>query len=575
MSLQPIYSIAALCHLQGIREVIICPGSRCAPLILAFVRHGGFTIRTFSDERSAAFIALGLAQQTGRPCVLICTSGTAVYNFSPAIAEAFFSQTPVLVLAADRPSEWIGQLDGQTIYQENIFGPHVKRAYRLPQQYDHADDQWMVNRTLNEALQLLQTTPSGPVYINVPLREPLYPAPGETLAATPSPRIIENVYPTKRPEWTGHDINTAWTTYHNILVIGGQSRADAPLQQALDTFSKQHTVPVIGDILSNLHGCGRIIRRADAFLGQASDDVKKSLRPDLLITFGKSIISKNLKLFLRRYAPQAHWHIQDDDQPVADTYQHLTRVIRTAPTVFFNTLAAQAQPESFEAQKQRNFYKFWEIEERRATRALETFFPQNPFGEFEVVKEILAHLPEQTTLHLANSMSVRYANLIALSPRHTAVSVYANRGTSGIDGCTSTTVGHSLATDNLQVLITGDQAFFYDRNAFWHNYALPNLRVVLLNNHGGAIFRMIDGPRNQAECDDYFVTRQPLTAAGLCKEWGLTHYTPTSRQTLKESLEAFFAPGEQAKILEIESTAAVSEKVFDHFKQHIKKSYEL
>src|SRR5690606_6808291 len=191
VSLTPIHQIASICQQKNLSQVVICPGSRCAPLTLSFVRQPGMTVRTFSDERSAAFIALGIARQTRQAVALVCTSGTAVYNFAPAVAEAFFSEVPLVVFTADRPGEWIAQHDGQTIFQSGIFGRHVKKSYDLPQEYTHADDQWSLIRMVNEAINLAGEAQTGPVHINVPLREPLYPGQQETGQTAPQARIVE------------------------------------------------------------------------------------------------------------------------------------------------------------------------------------------------------------------------------------------------------------------------------------------------------------------------------------------------------------------------------------------------
>jgi 2-succinyl-5-enolpyruvyl-6-hydroxy-3-cyclohexene-1-carboxylate synthase len=192
MTYQPIFDIAALCIKKNVNQVVLCPGSRCAPLTLAFTRHPQIKTRTFSDERSAGFIALGMAQQLSQPVVMVCTSGTAAYNFAPAVAEAFFSQTPLVIFTADRPAEWIAQHDGQTIHQTNIFGTHVKKSYTLPQDYEHHDAQWAINRIINEAINLARQEPKGPVHINAPFREPLYPGKNEVTGYTDSIRVIED-----------------------------------------------------------------------------------------------------------------------------------------------------------------------------------------------------------------------------------------------------------------------------------------------------------------------------------------------------------------------------------------------
>lgn len=176
MSLQPVYDIAEICAKKGITHAVISPGSRSAALTLAFVRHPSIKTFIIPDERSAGFIALGMAQQLRKPVVTICTSGTAVYNLGPAIAEAFFQQVPLVVLTADRPPEWVAQQDGQTIFQRNIFGAHVKQSYELPVSRQHPDEAWHVNRIINEAVNLSLDLPPGPVHINAPFREPFYPA---------------------------------------------------------------------------------------------------------------------------------------------------------------------------------------------------------------------------------------------------------------------------------------------------------------------------------------------------------------------------------------------------------------
>lgn len=573
MRLQPIYDIVELCSRQGITQTVLCPGSRCAPLTLAFARHPKIKARTFSDERSAAFIAIGMAQATNSPTALVCTSGSAAYNFAPAVAEAFFNHVPLIIFSADRPSEWIAQQDGQTIHQADLFGKHVKQCFQLPQEYEHPDNVWAINRIVNEAINLSRQEPQGPVHINVPFREPLYPAKGETIRFSENIRVMEE-------QTTSFEISTQqkqqilndWPSFNRILVVAGQGVVDAEHIELFITFSQKHKVPIAGDILSNLHPFEMLVRHTDLFLGQAPDSVKKTLQPDLLITFGKSVLSKNLKVFLRNYKPKQHWHIQEAGV-VADVFQHVTHIFRTKPESFFQYLNTFPQSEGFDNQKQNNYNKLWEIEERRALRCLEGFFPQTDFGEFELIHEVIQHLPKHSSLHLANSMSVRYANFIGLNARKT-VNVFSNRGTSGIDGCTSTTVGHSLSKTNLNFMITGDLAFFYDRNAFWHNYPLPNLRVVLINNHGGIIFKMIDGPDSLHESDEYFVTKQQLNARKLCEEYGFDYLKLDNKRKLKNLLKDFFDPDGKTKILELESDSSMNKSIFENLKQQIKKSYE-
>ena len=506
---------------------------------------------------------------------MVCTSGSAAYNFAPAVAEAFFAQTPLIVFTADRPAEWIAQHDGQTIYQQGIFGQHVKKSFQLPQEYDHPDSVWAINRIVNEAINLSLEQPKGPVHINAPFREPLYPEPKEKFGFTNEVRVMEQVLTNYAlPAEHTENLLQELSKVTKILIVAGQHDYDNALMAALTGFLKNQPVPVIGDIISNLNSIEQVVRHSDVFLGQAPDGVKKSLKPELVITFGKSVISKNLKLFLRKFSPKAHWHIQPAGA-VADPFQSITRVINTTPAHFFSSLQMIVKSKEFENQKRVNYQKLWEVEERRAVRCLKEFLQTEAFGELELVHEIIRQLPPLGNLHLANSMSVRYANIIGLDDSNKNINVFSNRGTSGIDGCTSTAVGHSLVNELPNFLITGDLAFFYDRNSFWHNYPLPNLRVVLLNNHGGIIFNMIDGPGSLPERDEYFVTRQNLNAQKLCEEFDFDYLKLDNKRKIKNTLKSFFEFDGRTKILELESSIDLNKSIFDKLKQTIKKSYEL
>jgi len=575
MRYQPIYDIAELCVRHNLKEVVLCPGSRCAPLTLAFARHPGLNTRTFTDERSAAFIALGIAQATASPVIVVCTSGTAVYNLAPAIAEACFSQTPLIVISADRPAEWIAQHDGQTIFQREIFGKHVKKYFELPQDYEHPDSEWAVNRIVNEAINLSIQLPAGPVHINAPFREPLYPKPEQTIRFSTDVRVIREQ--ASLPGLTVDQrskISSAWPGFNNILIVAGQQTPDPVTTHALSEFQKKHDVPIVHDIISNLHEVDGTLQHSDLFLGQAADNLKEMLRPDLLITFGQSLISKNLKLFLRKYPARSHWHIQPSG-PVTDTFQNLSDVFYTSPHAFLQFVTSMETSATFEGQKQKNYYKLWEVEERRTMRVLQEFFTQPELSELSMVKILIEHLPDNVNLHLANSMSVRYANFIGLTANRKGIHVFSNRGTSGIDGSTSTAVGHSLVSRRPNFLITGDLAFFYDRNAFWHNYELSNLRILLLNNHGGLIFDVLEGPSSIPEAKEYFITRQALTARKLCEEFGFDYIRPDHTRKLKNSFLEFTEGGGSAKVMEFESDTSRNKHMLEQLKTKIKDSYEL
>jgi 2-succinyl-5-enolpyruvyl-6-hydroxy-3-cyclohexene-1-carboxylate synthase len=572
--LQPIYDIAELCSKKGITQAIVCPGSRCAPLTLALSRHPTITTKTITDERSAAFIALGIAQQTQQPTVLVCTSGSAAYNFAPAIAEAFFQEIPLLILTADRPTEWIDQWDGQTIQQSNLFGAHVKKSFNLPQEYTHADATWHINRLVNEAINLSKEYPNGPVHINVPLREPLYPSPGEKIMYSPTVRVIEEAtnFPTL-PEADQEALLNSLQKFTRILIIAGQQEYNDGLVKSVARFSKKLHAVIVGDVISNFHSAENTIRLADSILGQCTASVKKSLQPELVITFGKSVISKNVKLFLRESAPKEHWHIQPTGI-ARDPFQSLTKVIRTTSGNFFESLQEPNTESTFDAQKKENYIRLWQAEEHRIQLSHQLYFKETSFSEINLLKEVMQSLPLRCNLHLSNSMAVRYANMIGLQANQKGVHVFANRGTSGIDGCTSTAVGNSFTSDIPTILVTGDLAFFYDRNAFWHNYKMPNFHIILVNNQGGAIFGMIDGPGNLPESEEYFVTRQKLTAKNLAEEFNFEYIALDSPKKIKNSLKDIFDFLGTTKILEIKSDVHSAKEAFTHFNSQIKKGYD-
>lgn len=572
---QPIINIAEICARRGVKQFILSPGSRCAPLTLALVRHPQINTRTISDERSAAFIALGMAQQTGQTVGLVCTSGTAALNYYPAIAEAFYQQIPLLILTADRPPEWLEQQDGQTLRQREVYGKHVKESFELPTDYTHADSHWYANRILNEAINLAAAYPAGPVHINVPLREPLYPQQDELLTFDKNVRLI-HPWPTESilspDQWI--DIREIWDSYDKKLIIAGQFPYDVGLIKVLGQLQGEMEIPVVGDIISNHHTLPEAIRFQDLFLMNRSDEELEELAPELLITFGNSVISKNLKLFLRKHKPKIHWHIQPAGK-IADPFQTLTHILPVKPLYFFQTLFADLDYQNFLQEDSIDinsaYHALWQKENQRAASYLGELFRTNAFGEFVAVREVLEQLPYSSLLHLANSMSVRYANFIGLLPEQ-SVEVFANRGTSGIDGSNGTALGAALTTDKIVTLITGDMAFLYDRNSLWHNYLPPNLRIVVLNNHGGGIFRLIDGPAGQPELEEYFETRQLLKAETTAKDSVLAYFYAHSMEELQMQLPDFFNQAGGAKLLEIETDTTINDQVYKQLKRFNRKS---
>jgi len=563
---QPIFNIAEICAAHNVGDAVLSPGSRNAPLTYSFVRHKQINTLSISDERSAGFIALGMSVRSGKPVALACTSGSAAYNYAPAVAEAFFQQVPLIVFTADRPPEWIDQLDGQTIRQADIYGSHVKRSFQCPVDLSNPDAVWYFERIINEALILAMDGVQGPVHINIPFREPFYPD-NKTKSGSRKPKII-NKFSSESSinefEWV--KLVDEWRNNKNKLIIGGQMLHTAKDLEVIGEFSASKNVPLVGDVLSNMHGLTNNISLADLFIDSQSASTKEKLRPDLLITFGKSVISKNLKLYLRRYKPKTHWHIQEDGD-VADTYQSLTRIIPVSVSELFRSIDNIATKASV------SYLQSWWSLQKKASKAVQDFAGNQSFNEFSTFHAIFDNLPIACDIHLANSMPIRWANMYGLDHTRQQVEIFCNRGTSGIDGCTSTAVGSALKSEKTTLLVTGDMAFFYDRNAFWNKYTPDNLRIIVLNNHGGGIFDIIDGPSKQPEHEEYFLTNQSLSAKSVAEEFGLKYYHCQSVKGLSKGLDKFWVRDGHAKILEIETDIADNTKILKKLKRELKSTW--
>jgi 2-succinyl-5-enolpyruvyl-6-hydroxy-3-cyclohexene-1-carboxylate synthase len=505
--------------------------------------------------------------------VLVCTSGTAALNYAPAVAEAYYQQVPLLVLTADRPPEWIDQQDGQAIRQNQLYGLHAKAAYTLPADYEHPDATWHIERVVNEALIAASTAPYGPVHINVPIREPFYPSQGEEMHFRQGVKHLRP-YHTRRtvPKEAWIDLMDIWEETERILVVAGQMPHNPRLIEALAHLMADYQIPVVADTTANLQELPDVIRHHDLFLANVDTQTIKALKPELLVTMGQSLLSKPLKQFLRQAAPSQHWHIQEGF-PVPDPFRSLSHWIPMDAEDFFVQLFADLDFRHLletEHDDPAGYAAAWQQYEKQAMRPLfgQLRHQPTPLHEAWVVGNLIGLLPQNTLLHAANSMAVRYLNLWGI-PAGRGIIISANRGTSGIDGCTSTAVGAALANPDLPVvLITGDVAFFYDSNGLWHNYLPKNLRILLLNNQGGGIFRIIPGSRSQPELDEYFETRQQARAQGIAQTFGLDYQAVSQADMLSEALDWLLASATPtARLLEVSVDSSANAAAFVQFKQ--------
>lgn len=554
---QTVFDTSEVFRQLGIEHVIICPGSRNAPLTISFVQNAGINKVSVVDERSAGFIAMGIAQSTGKPVVVCCTSGSAVLNFAPACAEAFYQEVPVIFLSADRPPEWIDQGDGQTIRQSNVLAPHVKTSYDLPVDLSHPDAQWEYQRKLNEAVNTAQSGIKGPVHVNIPFREPFYPTALDQYEFSQKLPIRSVLEGTTTP--TGNqvikEVLQDWVKYTKKLFVLGQDEYDPQFLSALARISDTHHIPIVADVISNAGVLSDVITKQDLFLTDPT--VADSLKPDLVITFGKSLISKNLKIALRKDLD--HWAV-GPHRPL-DTFKNLRKVISWDPASFLELIVtAEQQPEDYQAR--------WQNVERAMNQVLEEMLDAQVFSEFWVFKELMSLLPAHSHVHLSNSMAVRYANFFA--PKNKHITFHCNRGTSGIDGPVSTAVGYASVSNQKNILITGDLSALYDRNAFLNDLT-PNLKIIVSNNNGGGIFDLIPGPKVLAEQDrkQYFETRHELSFAGLANEIQFDYCLINDKEGLQSQLDNFLL-AEGNGLMEIKTYPEVNGEVYRKVKSYLK-----
>ena len=558
-----------LCIQLGMTHFVIAPGSRSAPLVTALAQRPELTLRIVIDERAAGYVALGMAQQLRRPVGLLCTSGTAALNFAPAVTEAFYQRLPLLVLTADRPPEWIDQQDNQAIHQPRLYEPHVLGSFELPTDVTHADAQWHAQRIVAQAIGLTSVPVMGPVHVNVPLREPIYPA-SQPPATQSAQRTIQTLPAAPRLASTvWEQLRAQWQTAERKLIIAGMHAPDKRLITTLQRLASDPSIAIIADVTANLFPQGTAIHHGDMIWGSQESKTQAALAPDLVVSFGGQVVSKYWKNALRKYPPKALWQLWLGDV-APDPFQSLTHTIPMEAADFFEGIAFlvtknQPTPQSV---KSSTYGASWKVLESKAEQALKTFVAACRFGEFKATAKVLAALPKDSHLQLGNSMAIRYANFIGWLPSMGEVQVNSNRGTSGIDGTVSTAVGAALTSDRITTLIVGDLAFFYDRNGLWQANLPANLRIVLLNNHGGGIFDIIEGPNklDRATQECFFLTPQPLTARRTAEDHGLDYFFADNESSLNSQLPAFFANRSRAAILEIETNMEINTQVFAEFR---------
>lgn len=527
-----ILQLVALLKAHRIQKIVLCPGSRNIPIVQTLANIPEFTCYPVTDERSAGFFALGLALNGGSPAAVCCTSGTALLNLHPAVAEAFYQQVPLVVISADRPAAWIGQMDGQTIPQPGVFGSLVKKSVNLPE-VQTEEDEWYCNRLINEALMELDHHGKGPVHINVPVSEPFFKLPVTEL---PEARVITRYQGLNVYDKDYQPLIDRLNRYQRRMVVVGQ-------MNLIYLFDKKYTKMLykhfawFTENISNQTIPGQPIRNIEPLLCSMDFEVQQKMRPELLITYGGHIISKRLKKFLRRHPPVEHWHVAADGQ-VADLFGCLTTVIEMDPFEFLEKIAPMMDSRTPE------YPRAWEALSKKIPQA------EFPYSEMSAIGKIIGHLPTPCSLHLANSSTVRYAQLFSLPQE---VEVLSNRGTNGIEGSLSTAIGYATASDKLNFIFIGDLSFFYDMNALWNANYGSNVRILLLNNEGGEIFHALPGLEMQENSRRFITAPHRTSAKAWAEDRGFQYFSAHDDEELDQAVEAFTQPSitSQPMLLEV------------------------
>lgn len=547
--------IVEQCVAHGMKHVVCSPGSRNAPFIIAFDEHPEINCYVIHDERSAAFFALGMSQQLKEPVGIVCTSGSAALNYYPAVAEAYYQCIPLVVLTADRPVEWIDQGDGQTIVQKDIYKNHIRYSCQFSESVKTEDERWYMKRESAIAFSECNGEWKGPIHFNVSLSEPLYES--EEISVN-SPRKIELVrgaFQLSAKE-SLDCINSLKLT--KKMVICGQLNPDRALLEQLKLFANDTSVVVLVENTSNLID-QKFIHCIDRTLNNIPEDELKNFAPELLITIGGAVVSKKIKSFIRKYKPKVHWKV-GNEFPYMDTYQSLSHSFLTEPARFFkemNSLIVERNNSTFGSK--------WKQCDLSVQDKMAEFFEVLPHSDLKVFETLLDYLPEMSHLHMANSSVVRYCQLFDPIP---SISYWSNRGTSGIDGSSSTACGAAFVKkEDLHVLITGDVSFFYDSNALWNQYLQANLRIVLINNGGGGIFRIIPGPATSGQLEKYFEAQHRYNAKDISKTFDLLYYFADSSQSIEDQMEDFYLYEQDGrpKLIEIKTEGDLNPLKLEEF----------
>lgn len=542
-----------LLEAHGVKHVVASPGSRNAPLLIA-LSASELDVKMVTDERTAAFVALGIASISMQAVAIVCTSGTALLNYAPAVAEAYYRRLPLIVVSADRPMEWIGQDDSQTIVQPGALTNYVKRSYDIPVG-NAKDNLWFANRVINDALLEATNGRKGPVHINIQLGEPL----GELTDDPSEPqRIVRLLEPApSMPVAQVRELGRSIASPCRVMIVCGFLPPDKTLNRALNRLADLPNVIVLTETIANLHG-NAFIGNIDATLAGIKLDALAEMRPDVVISTGGAIVSRHIKQFIRNTPVREHWHVGRIDDTV-DCFRSLTLRVEMEPATFFAQLASAMQPH----RQPSDYAHRWTIARDRAISLTQAYCAKSPWSDLRAFATLMPLIPRGWNLQLSNGTSIRYAQLFGNYTYHRCD---CNRGVSGIDGCTSTAIGASLAYRNgVTLLITGDMSALYDIGALGIANIPARFKMIVLNNEGGGIFRFISSTKQLPMREEMFCVPQSPSWQSLAEGFGLKYFEADDEQQLRKTFKDFANEYSAPAILLIKTPGELSGDILTNF----------
>lgn len=526
--------LAEILYGHGVETAVLCPGARDLPLITAFVSQGRFRTIPYVDERSAAFFALGVAIESGKPVAIVCTSGSAILNFAPAVSEAYYRHIPLIIISADRPSEWIDQNENQTLRQSGVLSNIVKASYNLTPADNRSDISWKIEREINDAMITALTGCKGPVHINVPLTLPLNGA--KEYDSSVKPRIIENapVIPSLDITYS-KNIAAKIQFAKKVMIVAGACSPSDRLTKSLEKLAKLANVVIIAENLSNLH-LKDSLKDPETLMACLDNNIPEHLFPDILIYFGLPLVSNSFKAALREKAGNGEQWCVGLQSNVIDAFQGLTSKIEMDPEEFFVSIASSLRKSN---PTQENDYSLqWRNLAHDLSEKKKSFFEQSKnYCDLTAMQRIVNFLPKNINLQVSNGFSVRL--LMSLDKSYSFHRVDCNRGVSGIDGSTSTAIGAASTFGGTTVFLSGDMSARYDIQGFIEASRLTrNFKMIIFSNGGGGIFRYISSTEGSEVRDKFLCNMEMIDWKGLAitLKWNVTevHNLENLKKTLPE-----------------------------------------